>query len=255
MEQGLEKIGNRTLRELLRTEPPPYPWYNAGKLDRWSCEEQIASLYQTVGVKRPQIAWTKSPMSMFTAHHFMREFQTKTRQTMVEALIPFTDAIETDAKRAFMEAMLDRDRTVSVGASMKTLFRWDRHHQFDNLFRSIEALPSMHGQFQTSHKVSTPATIFDGMMFPGGYCNCIGPLGSSVYAIMPFVKLCWVCMAPLITRQHEAGFLHCGDGPAMEFADGFRVFAKHVEIEGDGIIDGEYLEVGEEPKELPAHEE
>ena len=31
--------------------------------------------------------------------------------------------------------------------------------------------------------------------------------------------------------------------------------AKHVEIEEEGIIDGEYLEVGEEPKELPAHEE
>jgi hypothetical protein len=58
----------------------------------------------------------------------------------------------------------------------------------------------------------------------------------------------------MYTRQNPDGFLHAENGePAMEFEDGFAVFAKHVEEEA--IIDGEYLEVSEETRELPAHKE
>ena len=264
MEQGSDKKFLKALErmqslKLERSKPwyePTFPWYS--EADQFVCREQIAALYEKVGVKRPAVAWCASPMAMFTSHQYLREFQTKTRQVAIQALIPYSDPIENGAKASFLEAVMDKDITVTVGASMKTMFRWQRHHTFDNLYRSIESLPSMHGQFQTSHKVSTPATTFDGMMFPGGYIDCIGPtggLGCSVYAIMPFAKLCWICHRPLITRQHEAGFLHAEDGiPAMEFSDGFKVYAKHIEIEEE-IIDGEYLEAGEETRGLPAHEE
>jgi len=232
-----------------------YPWH--AEADQYACEAQLEHLYRNQVQKRPQFAWTDSPLAMFKAHTFLRELQTKTRQATIQALIPFeTNQIDTGAKRSFLEAVMDRDITVSVGASMKTLFRWGCHDQYDNLFRSIESLPSMHGQFQTSQKVTTPATAWDAVMYPGEYLDCIGPTGglsTSVYAIMPFVKLCWICRRPTVTRQDENGFLHHDTLPAMEFRDGFQVFAKNIEEEE--IIDGEYLEVGEERPELPAHEE
>jgi hypothetical protein len=248
-------------RELARivalTKPhsPMYPWYS--EADQFICQEQLERLYRDCAQKRPQFAWCSSPAAMFQSHFYLREMQTKTRQATIQALIPYTDRIETGAKHSFMEAVMDKDITVSVGAPMKSLFRWQEHHQYDNLFRSIESLPSMHGQFQTSQKVTTPATAWDAVLYPGEYLNCIGPtggLGSSIYAIMPFVKLCWICKRPMYTRQNPDGFLHAENGePAMEFEDGFAVFAKHVEEEA--IIDGEYLEVGEETRELPAHKE
>jgi hypothetical protein len=43
--------------------------------------------------------------------------------------------------------------------------------------------------------------------------------------ILPFENICIVCDRPIKIGWHDAGGIHCEDGPAVEYADGYKLWA------------------------------
>lgn len=61
-------------------------------------------------------------------------------------------------------------------------------------------------------------------------------LAVSVYGYSIFGHVCLICDWPVSTLTDDAGRLHREDGPAVSFADGFKVFAWHGALVDEEIL-------------------
>jgi hypothetical protein len=52
-------------------------------------------------------------------------------------------------------------------------------------------------------------------------------LGQSAGWFLPHANICWVSERHNILRLSEHGVLHCPDGPAVAYPDGFEIYAMH----------------------------
>jgi hypothetical protein len=66
-----------------------------------------------------------------------------------------------------------------------------------------------------------------------GWCN----LARQAAAYSFFERACFVCDRPLDLKQDERGRLHCPDGPAVSFADGYQIHSWHGVSVGKEIIE------------------
>lgn len=71
--------------------------------------------------------------------------------------------------------------------------------------------------------------------------------------IFPFEQVCIVCDRPNILLFDSANLLHADEGPALQFTDGYSVYAAHggAPLEGRRCQNGEYIEPGTKVK-LPS---
>lgn len=71
--------------------------------------------------------------------------------------------------------------------------------------------------------------------------------------IFPFEQVCIVCDRPNILLFDPAHLLHADEGPALQFADGYHVYAAHggAPLEGRRCQNNEYIEPGTKVK-LPS---
>jgi hypothetical protein len=52
-------------------------------------------------------------------------------------------------------------------------------------------------------------------------------LAESCGWVYPFDGICFICDRPSVIRRDEQNRLHCGDGPALAFEDGYAIWASH----------------------------
>lgn len=51
-------------------------------------------------------------------------------------------------------------------------------------------------------------------------------LRQQALVIAPFVKCVWISRPPVFIKTDDDGHLHCIDGPAAKFSDGYEILAK-----------------------------
>ena len=218
-----------------------FPW-NGVREDRYACEEVIAQMYAEAGLrlKRPRFAWAQSPRSMVGAISMLRQIHIGTRQTMVTELVPYTNPIETEQKRVLLDAILDVNLTVTMGANLRD--RFAQMYGGGSMPMAIKELADiLAAQFTPPHKgsLARPAGWRDWITYPVGYSESLLPrnghwLRSQSLVFAPFVGICWLSRPPLYVKTEQA-HLHSTEGPAVAFADGFEVFC---EYDFPNLLDG-----------------
>jgi len=69
-------------------------------------------------------------------------------------------------------------------------------------------------------------------------------LAESVGFIYPFEGICFLCDRPRVIQRDDRNRLHCDDGPAMAFADGYAVWSIHgVRVPAEVVLHPEDLAV------------
>ena len=195
-----------------------------------------------------RIAWAPSPAALYTAVNMLRGVQAGMRHKFIEALVPHEDPIAS-AKRTLLDAIINRDVTVTMGASMARYFDW-RVADDPVAIRDLEN----HLRYAVDRKPynplgkATPATFNEGALYPVRYNECIGVLQATVFMFLPYLKICWLCHTPVVTECWPNGHLK-----RMLFTDGYEVRLADPEVltedetkrlrtylTNPDVIDGEY---------------
>lgn len=234
------------------------PWQDVSE-DRYAAQEAVITLYAALQIPKPRFAWCPSPATMHRASRMLRTVQHGTAYSMVQSLVPYNpDVIDRESRVALLTAMIDPDVSTQSGGLLINLIAsvfgkgddWpvtvaDMRH----LIKFAEKDPS---------GTVAPATFTEQAMYPALYPGLSTPRLSALQrqttCIIPFTKLCWLCLPPKFVRFNEVGLLHCVDGPAAEWRDGYQIFVDRtpkdaLPAETFDTIDGEIVE---EPKQLEA---
>ena len=88
--------------------------------DRERVHDVLRAKYAAIGLAPPKFCWARSPYAMFGAMSYLRQMQIGTRQETIKAIVPSTvDPLEVEAKRTFLEALFDRDLSVTMGGNLR----------------------------------------------------------------------------------------------------------------------------------------
>ena len=214
--------------ESLVLKPPAdsFPWQHAME-NQHGAEEQVAKLYLDKGFKTPRFAWAPSPAAMFTAVNMLRSVQAGQRHKFIEALVPVEDPIAS-AKRALLDAVINRDITVTMGAGVAQYMtgrygNWSRNNSSHGSLRALDDLARHLAGIATRKPfnpfgVLTPATFDENLIWPAWYSQCIGPLANNSLCFLPYIHICWLCRSPVRTVLYENNHL-----AEIEFSDGYSV--------------------------------
>jgi len=210
-----------------------FPWKGQAE-DHWSAEEQVRKLYDALGFKPPRhTAWAPSPAAMFTAVNMLRGVQAGQRHRFIEAIVPAEDPIAS-AKRTLLEAIVNKDITVTMGAAVAPFMR--RAWKNVNELLAVDDLADHLRFIKTFNPlgVSTPATCQENNVYSVCYFQCRGPLQQQALCFMPYVHVCWFCRPPVETELYPNGHLRM-----MRFSDGYSVFLSdpEAEIESSHVLE------------------
>ena len=216
-----------------------FPWENVAE-DRWAANDAIYTLYSSLQLAKPRIAWAPSPRSMFIASRLLRTVQSGTAHSMVQSLVPQDpDRIGREARISLLTAMLDPDVTTQSGGLLIRMF----HDVFGTPVGyplAIEEMRQIMRFAEPDPNTSTPATFYEQAMYPAMYpafsASRLAVLPRQALVMMPFTKLCWLSRPPLYTRVNEFGHLHAVNAPAVEWADGFCLYVDRTEDENGRIL-------------------
>ena len=229
-----------------------FPWTGVGE-DRWAAQEAVTTLYASLQLPKPRIAWAPSPKSLHVASRMLRTVQAGTAYSMVQSLVPQgPDRIEREARVALLAAMLDPDVTTQSGGLLIG--------SFEGVFGRPQSAPpailQMRELLQFSEQgapgTSSPARFMEQCMWPSLYPGLQTPrlavLSRQAMLIMPFAKICWLCRPPVYVRLDGTGGLHCDSGPAAEWSDGFAIWYNAITQESRllQMVEAMALTAGEE---------
>ena len=193
-----------------------FPWQNApyGE-DHVGCEDFIRNIYGVLNLKEPRFSWAPSPAALFTAINMLRSMQGR-RMDFIQAIVPVEDTMMA-AKRTLLDAIIDRDVTVSLGAPIKTMLRW--HEDAELLCVEDFAMRLGRQAFQTQSpgpgSLPGPRTS-EVTLYPALHNACIGAMQQQAICFVPYIRVCWFSRPPVETQTYDDGHLKL-----MRFADGF----------------------------------
>ncbi len=207
-----------------------FPW-SFGSEDRWAAQEAVKILYASLVLPAPRFAWATSPATMYRASRMLRTIQAGTAHKMVQALVPVDgmDRIEREARVALLSAMIDPDVTTQSGGLIINLISG----VFGGESKAVEScLNDLRGKLNFTDSdpsgTSAPPTFRSQSLWPSFYPGFsvarLAALQAQAIIIMPFTKVCWLCRPPEFIRTDGYGRLHCADGPAAKWSDGFEVW-------------------------------
>jgi hypothetical protein len=236
---------------------PAYPWAFASE-DRWAAQEAVKILYASLQIAQPRFAWAPSPAAMHRASRMLRQVQAGTAYQMVQALVPVGDGdrIDREAKIALLAAMIDPDVTTQSGGLIINLISGVFGGPASGMF---PALTDLRNQLKFAEsdpsRTTAPATFMGQSLWPAFYPGFnvfrLSPIQRQAIIIMPFTRICWLCRPPLYIRTDENGRLHCADGPAAEWSDGFKVWCDRTPPEErEKLRSGEVLALPEATEDL-----
>ena len=120
--------------------------------------------------------------------------------------------------------MLDPNITTQSGALMRATLeaRYGKADRYPPAVDDLKLLLNFSDTYALG--TSAPASFREQAMYPALYPEpSWWPVAAHAVTIMPFVKICFLSLPPTWTHTNSAGHLHCDDGPAMEWTDGFAV--------------------------------
>lgn len=223
-----EMLDEAELERLDRTKGN-FPWEQRlhGE-DRWAAEERIREIYAALKLAPPKMSWSSSPAALWSAISMLKTFGMK--QALIDTLVPAKGlvSIEGEAKRSLLSAILNDDLLVNMGAPIAPMLRWSlwnsppRSHQAihdaDKLIthaaRASDALS----------RSGSPAGWSNAVIYPVMHSEGSGHLAANAFCILPYAKVVWFCLPPMYVKTDPHGNLHCEDGPAIRWADGYELF-------------------------------
>lgn len=212
-----------------KSNASPLPWMTQtyGE-DRWSAEEAMRALYTKLGLKHPRFAWASSPRAMFEAINLLRTMRGQ-REKVIDSLIPNETALATEedvrrtsAARVVLDAMLDRDLLVTVGAPLLSMLGQLAYKRRPDAPPAVVDL-SMRFAKQTFISQGGPGSLpgpptSDVTIYPALHSEFIGPVSQQVFCMAPYLKVCWFSLPPTTTELYDDGHLE-----RVVFSDGFHV--------------------------------
>lgn len=208
----------------LRPKPGELPWEGVAE-DREVVHDALTKMYADRQLPRPKFCWARSPFSMFGAIQYLRRMQTEQRQEVIKGMVVGGEPLEAETRAVFLESVMDVNLTVTMGACLR-----------DSMFPKPGGAPKaikqlarvMQSQFTpTPNGKPQPAGWRDWIVYPLEHPFNYALL-SQTLCICPFMRMVWISRPPVFVRTDDEGNLHCEDGPAARFADGFVVYARHV---------------------------
>jgi len=215
------------------------PWKGVSE-DRERVHDVLDRMYASIGLAPAKKCWAKSPYSMFGAMSFLRQMQITSRQEAIKSIVPATEnPLDVEAKRTFLEAVMERDLTVSMGGNLREQLFGGKANSAPPL--SVTQLASLlAGRFTPpSYGKPLPAGWRDWVVYP-----LMAPfsydLQSQTLCLAVFAKCAWLCRPPVVLDVDEDGNL-----TYARFEDGFEVTRK-TESANSRLTDGKTLELPEE---------
>lgn len=213
--------------ELVRRESNEgYPWQHVAE-DRYAAELCIESLYKKHNLNPPRAySWARSPRAMWGAIKLIRQFQTESRQSVVAGLVPMTDPVETEAKRVMLDTCLDRTITVTLGGNLCNMFRMEMGSMRRSL-TDLKKVLDMQMEGEQGLGRGQRAPMFAEMtLWPIANLSRLYNLKCQALVIAPFTHVCFLSRPPKYIRTNLEGRLHCTEGPAALFEDGYEVWTQ-----------------------------
>jgi hypothetical protein len=190
--------------------------------NRKEAEKGIVQAYKSVGLKKPKIVWTTSPLASGLTRHFVQKIKDKK--------IDIGDSVG-DSVWASVRASVGDSVRASVGDSV-----WD----------------SVRASVRDSVRDSVRASVWDSV-WASGYgqhdANWIGfydyfrnecGLNEETENLQGLTKVCensgwflphenivWISERHQVLKTDDLGRLHCENGPALSYPDGWSIYAWH----------------------------
>ena len=171
--------------------------------DRIRAEAAIAAMYEIAGKKPPRIVWCDSPLSM----------------ALTRAVVQKLPASVGASVRASVRASVWASVWDSVGASV-------RASVWDSVWDSVR--DSVYGQYDASWLAFYRFFRDEcGMTGETEKLRGLWELCQSCGWILPFENVCFASERHDVCKLDGRGVIHCEDGPAIHYRDGFSVHAWH----------------------------
>jgi hypothetical protein len=209
-------------RARIRWRETDFPWLNIAE-DREVVHDALTGLYARLGLKRPRFTWARSPFAMMGAIRYMREMQTGTKGEAIKAMVKGLDPIEAEIRSVFLDGIIDQNLSVTTGACLKNTLMGPNTSHTSGLLPIKELAENLAQQFGNYGRV---AGWKDWALYPVWH-EFNYALRTQTLCIIPFVHVCWISRPPVMVKTDDEGHLHCADGPAVRFADGFEVWAEY----------------------------
>lgn len=227
-----------------------FPWSGYSE-DREKVHDAIAGIYSCRQLPRPIFSWARSPYSMFGAMQYLRSMQIGSRQEAIKAIVRGGDPLEAEARAVFLESVMEKNLTVTVGANMRDIFG----PRSEGWLKPVKQLAEI-----LERKFTPPP---NGKPLSAGWKDWVmysiarefnHAMLTQTLCIAPFMRIVWISRPPMFLKTDDEGNLHCGDGPAVRFEDGFEIWHQHVKPERLETPEVEVLE-GKTVLALPAPKE
>jgi len=232
--------------EFYRLQASKIPWANLTRAelsyDQYTTEEMVKVWYARLQLKPPRFAWAPSPAAMFTAINMLRTVQMGQRHNFINAIVPAEDP-QAAARRTLLEAIIDRNVTVTMGGAVKNLLNWRDVGESIAVRDAIRFLDHYRLRPMNAAPVSPVfekhLPVNESTIYPANHHECIGSLQLTVFCFSPYVHVCWFCHPPVETRIYDDGHLEL-----MRWSDGYEIALPPVPK------DDEELEAAPEPLRL-----
>ena len=175
--------------------------------DRPRAEVAIATMYEIVGKKPPRVIWCDSPLGMCLTREAVKQLPASVRASVWASVGDSVWASVWDSVRASVWDSV----WASVGASVRASVG-------DSVYGQHEAAWLAFYRFFRDECGLTDQT--DKLRGLWELCQSCG-------WILPFENVCFASERHDVCKLDGRGVIHCEDGPAIHYRDGFSVHAWH----------------------------
>jgi len=165
--------------------------------DRPRAERGIVAAYAVAKLKPPRIVWCESPLNMYLTIQAYKSISADPKKIKAAENDPnyVNQYMKANQRKLYAEVQKGMDNTV-----------YGQHDagwmSFYDFFRTECGLVEQTDQLQGLSEISQSAGWF-----------------------VPFEHICFICERHSILRRNAEGQLHCEDGPAVQYPDGWSVYA------------------------------
>ena len=212
--------------------------------DRPRAERAIAEMYAGAGLKLPRIVWCGSPLSQGLARDSVGA-------SVVDSVVGSVgDSVRDSVRASVGDSVRDSVRDsvgdsvagsvrASVGDSVRDSVRASvrdsvRDSVWDSVGDSVGASvgDSVRDSVYGSHDAGW-LSFYDffrdaaGLVEQTEKLHGLMELAKSAGWALPHKNICWISERHSILRRDDRGLLHCEDGPACAYPDGWAIYAWH----------------------------
>jgi hypothetical protein len=221
-----------------------WPWSGIPE-DREVAHNALTAIYARLGYAKPRFNWARSPYAMYGAMQYLRQMQIQQRQVVVREIMRGGDALEAEVRATFLEGILERDLTVSLGACLANQVFSSRPMRMERPIAQMQEI-FRHKFAHPPNGKPIPAGWRDWVAYPLAYSDASFSLRSQALCMFPFLRCVWLCRPP-VKILTDSGNLICA-----KFEDGFEIWRTPDEIDPEEQV---RLETDTKILQLPAPEQ